>query len=165
MSQGLDGIGDNNETILLIRDFAVGYVLAFGAVLLLQLMLVAPDPEANSSNGFLVAFLAALYTGVKQSDRSKKAPGRWTLWLWSLYLTVIYLLMGFLFIAIYLYALNALLGLDVIAPPYLEKQAELLHLETLWLLPFIVVVAIALNRFGLGVGLWLGFRRQRNQQG
>lgn len=149
---------------LLVYDFAVGYILAFGAVLLLQLLLVAPDPEANSSNGFLIAFLAALYTGVKATDRSSKAPGRWTLWLWALYLTITYLLLGFLFIAIYLYALNALLELRVIVPPYLEKQAELLQRDKLWLAPVIALIAVAMTRFGLGIGLWLGFRRQRSKQ-
>ncbi len=149
---------------LLIYDFAVGYILAFGAVLLLQLLLVAPNPEADSSNGLLIAFLAGLYTGVKATDRTSKVPGRWTLWLWSLYLTITYLLLGFLFIAIYLYALNALLELNVIVPPYLEKQAELLHRDKLWLAPVIALIAVAMTRLGLGVGLWLGFRRQRSKK-
>ncbi len=146
----------------LFFDFTVGYCLAFGAVLLLQFYLVDTDPEANDSNGFLVAFLAAIYTGVKESGRHQEWPGRWTLWLWTLYLAAAYFLLGFLFYAIYMLGFNMLFDLGVPVPPYLEKLADLLTQAYLWLAPIILLVTVAFCRLGLGIGLWLGFRRKRS---
>ncbi len=149
----------------LLRDYGVGYVLAFGAVLIMQLLQASSEPQGESSNGFLIALLASLYAGAKQADGNGIDPSRWTLWLWSLYLTVTYFLLGFFFVAIYLYGLNALLGLAVTAPPYLEKLTELLTQEKLWLAPMILLIAVAMTRLGLGVGLWLGLKRWRRKHG